>query len=48
MYFYTWTRSGNLGLILVTMSLQRFPLVKELKNILLGPYEFVFYMQYIL
>ena len=48
MYFYTWTKSGNLGLMSVILSSQRFPLVKELKNILIRPSEFVFYMQYIL
>ena len=40
MYFYT---RENLGLISVTLLSQRFPLVKELKNILIGPSEFVFY-----
>ena len=34
---------GNLGLMSVILSSQRFLLVKELKNILIGPFEFVFY-----
>ena len=34
---------GNLGLMSVILLSQRFPLVKELKNILIGPFEFVFY-----
>ena len=33
----------NLGLLSVTLS-QRFSLVKELKNILIGPFEFVCYL----
>ena len=33
---------GNVGLISVTLSSQRFPLVKELKNILIGLFEFVY------
>ena len=41
MYFYTWTRSGKLridvGYTVVTVK------VKELKHILIGPFEFVFY-----
>ena len=28
----------------VTLSSQRFPLAKELKNILIGPFEFVYYL----
>ena len=35
---------GNLGLMSVTLSSQRFHLVKEIKNILSGPFEFVFYL----
>ena len=35
---------GNVGLMSVTLSTQRFPLVKELKNILIGPFEFVYYL----
>ena len=35
---------GNLGLMSVTLLSQRFPLVKELKNILIGPFESVFYL----
>ena len=33
----------NLGLMSVTLTSQRFPLVKERKNILIGPFEFVYY-----
>ena len=33
---------GNLGLMSVTLLSQRFPLVKELKNILIGPFEFAY------
>ena len=33
----------NLGVMSVTLSSQRFPLVKELKNILIGPFELVYY-----
>ena len=44
MYFYTWTRSEKLGLMSVTLLSQRFPLVKKLKNILIGPFEFVYYL----
>ena len=33
----------NLGLMSVTLSSQRFPLVKALKSILIGPFEFVYY-----
>ena len=43
MYFYIPTRSVNLALISVTLSSQRFPLVKELKNILIRLFEFVYY-----
>ena len=35
---------GNLGLMSVTLSSQRFPFVKELKNILIGPFEFLYYL----
>ena len=44
MYFYTWTRSGKHRIDVSLMSSQRFPLVKELKNILIGPFEFVYYL----
>ena len=33
----------NLALMPVTLSSQRFPLVKELKTILIGLFEFVYY-----
>ena len=36
---------GDLGLMSVILSSQRFPLVKELKNILIGPFEIVFYQR---
>ena len=35
---------GNVGLMSVTLSSQRFPLVKELKSILIGSFEFVYYL----
>ena len=36
---------GNLGLMSVTLSSQKYPLVKELKKTnLIGPFEFVFYL----
>ena len=34
----------NLGLMSVILSSQRFPLAKELKNTLIGPFEFVCYL----
>ena len=40
---YMYSRA-NLGLMSVTMSSQRFPLVKELKNILIEPFEFIFFL----
>ena len=43
MYFYTWTRSVKLR-IDVNHTVVTFPLVKELKNILIGPFEFVYYL----
>ena len=43
MYFYTWTRSVKLR-IDVSHTVVTFPLVKELKYILIGPFEFVYYL----
>ena len=44
MYFYTRTRSVKLRIDVSHTVSQRFPLVKELKNILIGPFEFVCYL----
>ena len=44
MYFYTWKRSGKRMIDVSLMSSLRFPLVKELKNILIVPFEFVYYL----
>ena len=44
MYFYTQTRSGKLRIDVSHTVVQKSPLVKELKNILIGPFEFVFYL----
>ena len=44
MYFYTKIRSGKLRIKSATLSSQRCPLVKELKNILTEPFEFVYYL----
>ena len=42
MHFCTGQGQGNLGLMSVTLLSPRFPLVKELKNILIGPFEFAY------
>ena len=47
MYFYTQPRSVKLRIDVSNTLSQRFPLVKELKNILIGPFEFVYYLHVI-
>ena len=44
MYFYIWTRSGKLRIDVSHTIITNISFGKKLKNILIGPFEFVYYL----